>query len=169
MAIKCKSIQGRHSCREFDQGKKVDNDVLSCILTAGSYAPSGKNLQPWRFKLIDDARDITQIAQCLAANRWVLNAPSIVVVLMDKSCCYDPLKDAMSMGACIQNMLIEAEENGVSSCWIGECTNYNDKLLDILMLPQKQYQLCAILAFGYPAAEYSWHPINKKQFQDLMV
>ena len=44
-------IAERRATTSFD-GSPVPDDVLSAILNAGMEAPSGYNLQPWRFIVV---------------------------------------------------------------------------------------------------------------------
>lgn len=47
-------MEGRRSVRDFS-GRAVGREVIEdCVLTAGS-APSGANMQPWRFVVVGDA------------------------------------------------------------------------------------------------------------------
>jgi len=45
------AIAERRATPSFD-GSSVPDDVLSAILNAGMEAPSGYNLQPWRFIVV---------------------------------------------------------------------------------------------------------------------
>ena len=77
------AIEKRRSIRVFKQG--VSEEQLRRIILAGTKAPSGSNVQPWEFIVIDDPQIITQIAehkcqQTLKAviDERVLNNPKII-------------------------------------------------------------------------------------------
>lgn len=55
------AIEKRRSVRVFEQG--VSEEQLRKIILAGTKAPSGSNVQPWEFIIIDDPRIIDQIAE----------------------------------------------------------------------------------------------------------
>ncbi len=55
------AIEKRRSVRVFKQG--VSEEQLRKIILAGTKAPSGSNVQPWEFIVIDDPRIIEQIAE----------------------------------------------------------------------------------------------------------
>lgn len=44
------AIKGRRSIRQYEE-KPVPYELIRKILEAGTYAPSGKNIQPWRFQV----------------------------------------------------------------------------------------------------------------------
>lgn len=61
-----KAIAERRATPSFD-GLPVPNDVLSTIILAGIEAPSGYNLQPWRFvvvRSIEQKRRLREAAMC---------------------------------------------------------------------------------------------------------
>jgi nitroreductase len=55
------AIEKRRTVRVFKQG--VSEEQLRKIILAGTKAPSGSNIQPWEFIVIDDPRIIEQIAE----------------------------------------------------------------------------------------------------------
>ena len=55
------AIEKRRTIRSFKQG--VSEEQLRKLLLAGVQAPSGSNIQPWEFILIDDPVIIEQIAE----------------------------------------------------------------------------------------------------------
>ena len=55
------AIEKRRTIRSFSEG--VSEQQLSRLLLAGVKAPSGSNVQPWEFILVNDQRIIEQIAE----------------------------------------------------------------------------------------------------------
>ena len=54
------AIEKRRTIRNFKQG--ISEDQLRKLLLAGVKAPSGSNVQPWEFIIIDDSKIIEQLA-----------------------------------------------------------------------------------------------------------
>ena len=146
--ILCKEILHRYSCRLFDNSRIVPDEILSTLLIAASMAPSGKNLQPWRFRIVEDAGFSNRLAEILPNNKWVKNVRQFILVFLDTSYSYDNSKDSMAIGACVENLLIEAAAQSVDTCWIGECTDYVDFITNLLDVGA-QYKLMSIIAVGY--------------------
>lgn len=55
----------------------------------------------------------------------------------------------MAVGACIQNMLLEAHSLGLGACWLGEILNRKEEASHCLGLPGG-LELAAIISLGYP-------------------
>ncbi len=55
------AIEKRRTIRNFEQG--ISEDQLRRLLLAGVKAPSGSNVQPWEFIIIDDLETIEKIAE----------------------------------------------------------------------------------------------------------
>lgn len=142
------AIRKRRSIREFT-GQEVSGKLLRKIVAAGIWAPSGLNNQPWRFVLIRDAAVRNKLASQTTYSHIILGAPALITVLLDRSAMYDELKDHQSAGACIQNMLLAAEELGLGAVWLGQILKNKHQVNAILHLDDT-YDLMAVLAVGYP-------------------
>ena len=141
-------IQQRHSTRSY-LDTPVPHDVLRMMLEAGGFAPSGKNGQPWRFSIIQENQSMkNEIAELTIYKRWVRSAPCMIAVWLDRQASYDLWKDYMAIGACIQNQLLVAQEQGLGACWLGEICNDKKKINEILGVPE-HFDLMAILTVGY--------------------
>ena len=146
MRIKCKILTKRKSVRFFNKVKKLDYyDILGCV-EAAMLAPSAHNVQPWRFKIIDSDEIISQISSVLKNNQWIITAPALVLVGMKKSEKIDDIKNYMAVGAAIQNLLLEAQYRGISTCWVGECLNIS---MDSFLEWPVDLKLVAIVAMGF--------------------
>ena len=142
-------IRARRSVRQFF-ARPIPEDLLEEILLAGMQAPSGKNGQPWKFLLVQkDKTLLRKIAALTLYEPFVKKADALVAVFLDKTQSYHYLKDAQAAGACIQNMLLQAQEFGIGSCWIGEILNRDGFVKQLLGLDHR-LDLMAVIAFGYP-------------------
>ncbi len=56
----------------------------------------------------------------------------------------------MAIGACIENMLLEAHALKLGACWLGEILKKKEEVSEFLNLPKK-YDLMAVVALGFPA------------------
>jgi nitroreductase len=77
------AIEKRRSVRVFEQD--VSEEQLRKLILAGTKAPSGSNVQPWEFIIIDDPRIIEQIAEHkyqqtlkMRIDRMILDDPRII-------------------------------------------------------------------------------------------
>ncbi len=142
------AIRNRRSVREFTR-EPVAEDLLRRIVTAGIWAPSGLNNQPWRFVFVRDRKIREQLARQTSSAPIILAAPALIVVYLDTQVMYNAVKDHQSAGACIQNMLLAAAELGLGAVWLGQILQNKDQVNAILQLGNT-YDLMAVLALGYP-------------------
>jgi len=77
------AIEKRRSVRVFEQD--VSEEQLRKLILAGTKAPSGSNVQPWEFIIVDDPRIIEQIAEHkyqqtlkMRIDRVILDDPRII-------------------------------------------------------------------------------------------
>lgn len=144
--------ESRRSIRSFSPSPLDWGDVID-LVRAASYAPSAGDLQPWRFVVLTD-RDVRAriVAEC-PQQEWLGNAPLLLVVVSDlqKSVeFYGDRADAwtlLSIGAAVQNLLLEAKEKGIGACWVGSFNAPNVR--DILKVPDG-YEISAVLGLGKP-------------------
>lgn len=143
------AIINRRSIRNYTE-QEVADDLVREIITAGIWAPSGLNNQPWRFVIIKD-RDIrAQLAEQTHYGHIVLAAPCLIAVYLDRNLIYDDIKDTQSAGACIQNMLLATEALGLGAVWLGQILKNKDAVRKILALDES-LDLMALIAIGHPS------------------
>ncbi len=159
------AIRKRRSIREFTE-QRVSSALLCKIVSAGIRAPSGLNNQPWRFVLVQDDTVRAELAGQTTYSHIILAAPALIVVLLDKSVMYNEVKDHQSAGACIQNMLLAAEELGLGAVWLGQILQNSDQVNTILNLGD-DFELMAVLALGYPL--HRNQESQRKPFADFIL
>ena len=155
------TIKKRRSIREYTYEEISDKDIYE-ILNAGLYAPSGKNRHPWRFLVVRDKLKIKQISKHTIYSRFVRNAPVLILVYISPSVEYPLEKDILSVGMCIQNILLAATDMGYGSCVIGEL--FNKDLQDIFAY-RKGCKLACGICIGKPKTNpIIKNPLNLEDF-----
>lgn len=140
----------RRSIRQFTDQPVTENDVTE-IITAGMWAPSGLNNQPWRFVIIRTKETRNGLAGLTRYRNIIENAPVCIAVFVDRDAMYDDTKDHQAMGACIQNMLLAAHALGLGAVWLGEILKNAEAVRLLLELPET-VELMAVVALGHPAS-----------------
>ncbi|HHH76230.1 MAG TPA: nitroreductase, partial [Phycisphaerae bacterium] len=74
------AINARRSVRAYWESA-VEEDKLLRVLDAGRLAPSGNNRQAWQFVVVRDVDAIKEIAEDVAEQPWMANAPVIIAVV----------------------------------------------------------------------------------------
>jgi nitroreductase len=75
------AIVRRRATRHFDPARPVPDDLLKMILHLATLAPSGFNLQPWRFLVVRSRRNRDRLKACAYNQAKVGEAPVVVIVL----------------------------------------------------------------------------------------
>lgn len=140
-------ILSRRSVRSYSS-KPIETKYLNKIIQSAIWAPSGKNGQPWKFKIINDENTIEEISKLSRVSRWIKTAPCLIIVYLDKTRSYNYVKDIQSCGAAIQNMLLTSHDMNIGSCWIGELVEKADVINEILHI-NDSLELIAIVTLGY--------------------
>ncbi len=144
-----KQIKERRSIRKY-KTRQVPDSLVSQILEAGRWAPSGLNNQPWRFLVVKDTATKNKLAGFTKYSQIIKNANTVILVFMDNQVTYNRDKDLMAMGACIQNMLLAAHSLGLGACWLGEILNHKKAVSSYLELPV-DLELMVVISLGYSA------------------
>lgn len=147
-------ILKRRTIRKFKQ-KSISEDLLKKMINAARLSPSGANLQPLEFIVINQMEMLENV---FSTTRWAAylspkgtpqkgeRPVAYVVVLINRT--IKANGGEHDCGAAIMNMILTALEQDVGSCWIGSIER--DKLRTILSIPSN-FDIDSILALGYPS------------------
>ena len=145
------AIRTRRSIRKF-KDKDIPDDLIEKVLEAGIWAPSGMDNQPWRFAVIRDKKKKSEIAKLTIHTDIVEAAPVIIPIFLDHNVTFDVIKDAQTMGACMQNMWLALHSLGLGATWVGQILKNKEDVRKLCGAPEK-FELMAVFAIGYPAEE----------------
>lgn len=130
-----KEIQNRRSIRNYSN-KTVKKEELLDLLKAGIMAPSAKNNQPWRFVIVSKEiknKISSKMIELVGPNKTaevIKNVPYLILVYNKDNEYFNHL----SIGAAIENILLEATNRGLGTLWIGYIKKIEDfvnNLVDI--------------------------------------
>jgi nitroreductase len=158
-------IKSRRSVRKFTS-EPVSDELVGTILDAGRWAPSGLNNQPWRFAVIRDAGLRQAISELTHYPKIVLAAQVLIAVFLDTEKSYHREKDIQAIGACLQNMLLEAHALGLGTVWLGEIIRSNEQIKALLGLA-RELDLMAVVALGHPDEKPK--SVKRKPLEDLVI
>jgi nitroreductase len=148
------AILKRRSIRRFEQ-KEIPSNILEKIADAARLAPSGANLQPCEYVIINKPEILKSVFATLKWAAYITplgNPPEgmeptayIIVLVNSRIVKFDPGHDT---GAAIENMILTAVEEGIGSCWLGSVNR--TKLAEIIKMPG-HLTIDSVVALGYPA------------------
>jgi nitroreductase len=124
-------IRSRRSIRDFTD-RTVPKEVLVRCLEAARLAPSACNSQPWTFVVADDPDVKNQLAKAAfggiyAMNRFCSTAGALVAVVSERANFLARIGGQfrgtsyylIDVGIAIEHFVLQAEELGLGTCWIG--------------------------------------------------
>ncbi|WP_418037517.1 nitroreductase family protein [Paenibacillus xylanilyticus] len=76
-------IQDRRSVRYYDSEVKISREEMKDILQLATLAPSGANLQPWRFLVIDSQELKQKLLPIANSQQQVIEASAVIAILGD--------------------------------------------------------------------------------------
>lgn len=147
------TIRTRRSVRQFT-GEAVSDEAVNEVLESGSWAPSGKNNQPWKFAVIRDRVLKESLASLTHSGSIIRESAVCIALFLDDSRVYDRTKDVQAAGACTQNMLLAIHSLGLGGVWLGEILKNKEKVRELLN-GGENLELMAIVAFGHPTKRLS--------------
>lgn len=158
-------IKSRRSIRQFSD-QPVSDEVIHKIIEAGTWAPSGKNNQPWKFAVIKDNGIKEEMSKLTHYSKIVSEAGALIAVFLDDSLSYDRTKDVQAIGACMQNMLLYIHAIDLGAVWLGQILENKDKVLELVQGPPT-LELMAVIALGYPATKGGRG--NRKEVKETII
>jgi len=145
--------------------------LVEKILEAGRWAPSGSNIQPWRFVVIKDRNILDMIRK--VSPGYLGATPAAIAVCSDKVTAYAKGgklgRDYLAIAECsmaAENMLLAAHALGLGACPVKSFSTAAVK--EILELPDG-IEPELILMIGYPdeiPKVPPKHPLEKIAFLD---
>ena len=168
-------IESRRSIRMF-KDTPVDERVLMDGILAGIKAPSAHNRQPWKFKILsasdknivadileDKTRDIPGHTGPHTAG-IIRNVPHLIMVFIDNEVSVNRDMDVISIGACIENMILAYTDMGLGTIWIGNTNLVSNEIKEILNVP---YETVSCVGVGYQDQFPKARP--RKEVSDVLL
>lgn len=149
-------FERRFSCRTFAP-HPIERGTLVSLLEAARWAPSGGNLQPWRFVVVLDPSRRRALASAAGGQTFVGEAAAVIAV------CAVPEESARHYGprgrdlyclqdtaAAAQNILLAATALGLGSCWVGA---FDEAAVTHELNLPAAWRPVALVALGFPGEE----------------
>jgi nitroreductase len=171
-----KTIMSRRSVRSY-KDKPIEKNKIEQIIQCGLWAPSARNLQPWKFVAVTDKKLIKDVAEKIKSrliddskhpfvkeraktkdDPIFYSAPLVIFILGDKENKWSTIDCSLAT----ENMMLAASSLGISSCPIGvaKCITEEKDIIKKLGFPEG-YELVITLVFGYADEEPKPQERNK--------
>lgn len=164
------NILSRKSVRSYT-GQALSEAQIETLLKAAMAAPSGMNIQPWRFVVVTD-RQTRDALRASERTQGMYSQAAAIFVVCGETEFTNRSGEKMPNGnwtadcaAATQNLLLAAESLGLGAVWTA-CYPYEermDKAAEVLGIPEGVTPY-SIIPVGYPAGDEQpkdkWKPEN---------
>ena len=151
------NILHRKSVRAYTD-RAVSREQLDTLLRAAMAAPTGRDMRPWKFVVIDDKEALAKLAGQLPYAKMLPEAAAAIVVCGDLSVTDDNGKPSTNWtfdcSAATENLLLAAEAMGLGAVWTGVYP-YEERQTAVsqaLQLPEHIIPL-NLIPIGYPKGD----------------
>ena len=153
--------QSRRSVRSY-RPQPVEPDVLRYVLEAARWAPSAKNAQPLKLRVVSDPQKRSALSVAYP-KPWFRDAPHVVAVCVNPSAAYVRGHDGMNFAwvdaaLAMDHLQLAAAERGLGTCWIGA---FDPAAAAAALGLPDGWQVAGMTPVGYPAAEAAPKPSRK--------
>lgn len=169
------AINNRRSIRKY-LDDKVSEEILIDAIKYGCKAPSAHNRQPWKFKIVSD-EEKSKIADALYdktkdivghtgphTSNIIRDVPNLIMVFIDNDDKDNRDMDVISIGACIENIILYLTDLNIGTLWIG---NTNLIVEDIKKILNVSFETISCIGVGFKNQEPHARP--RKDFSDVII
>ena len=130
-------ILSAHAIKNYTE-EAVSQEDLDLILAAGAQAPSARNLQPWRFIVVQNAELVSQISR---------NGGTIIIIAGQQGAGAG-MDVSFDCGLATQNMYLAAQSLGLGANIVMSPLAAVNAMADTLCIPEG-YEATMVLTIGH--------------------
>jgi len=146
------AIRAYHPCTAF-QSRPLPPEKLKAVLAAARLAPSQRNLQPWRFVIVQDDERKRLLAQACPRGKLLGEAPAVIVAFAVEEDIPVTIGGYISaypldVAVAIDHLQLAATSEGLGTNWLVE---FNEqKVRAVLEVPEGIHPI-AVIPIGFPS------------------
>lgn len=153
------ALRTRRSVRAYSL-KSVSNEVLEELVDCARLAPSGRNVQPCEFVVVNDSNLLRDLADSCEFGSFIADAAACVAVLAREDGHW--LQDAACAATCL---MVAARAHEIGSCWVQVHGKDNEEeVRELLDVPKDVHAIC-LISLGYGEAP---PPPPKKDLESVL-
>ena len=143
----------RHSVRKFTD-EKVPEELIENLLKAGMQAPSSCNAQPWEFIVVSKEEDKKAISEMHRFAKPAAGASHLIITLGNLNQAKVHGMIEQDLGACNENILLQATHEGLGAVWLGfhPIEDRTLRLKEFLNIPDYCIPF-SVICVGWPESE----------------
>lgn len=148
------TILNRRTIRKFKQDPLKTEDIMK-IIDCGRMSAFGANMQPLKYAVIEGKEKTDKI---YPLTKWAgyisgwepseSERPPVYIAVLTDTKIKPADKTEVDCGAAVTSMMLEAQELGIGSCWLGAINR--EEIKNVLGIDDR-FHVSYLLALGYPA------------------
>ncbi|MCX6357690.1 MAG: nitroreductase family protein [Candidatus Aureabacteria bacterium] len=168
-------VKARRSIRAYAP-KPVGREVIDRCCEAARLAPSACNAQPWSFIVVDEPRLVAALAReafsgIYSMNSFASQAGALIAVITERAAYSSRLGgffrgtqySLIDIGIACEHLVLQAQEEGLGSCWLGW---FNERAVKRRLGLPRGSKVDILISLGYPAGdvekrEHARKPLNQ--------
>lgn len=163
-------VKKRYSARSY-LTRSVPKESIERCLEAARLAPSACNSQPWFFIVVDEHSMKNELGKrafsgIYSINSFAKGAPVLVVVARVKSSYAVRLGgflrginySLIDIGIACEHFVLQAQEEGIGTCWIGW---FNERQVKKMLGLSSREKVDVIISMGYPEKKEAHQKVRK--------
>ncbi len=151
------AVKERRSIRRYE-GEPIEKEDIEKMVEAARWAPSAKNLQPWKLVIVQDPEILGELVTICQGQEFVSEAGAFIVGLTKDSKWSD-----IDLAIAMDHLSLEAVELGYGTCWIG---SFDENELKRKLDFPEGYEPLVCMTVGVPGNEPK--PPTKKTVEELV-
>lgn len=168
-------IRRRQSTRRY-RPDPVPRETLDRCLEAARLAPSACNSQPWRFHVVDDPALLPPLRDAAFSGLYSMcafarAAPVLIAVQTLPSAGAARFGglfrgtefNLLDVGAAVEHLVLQAEAEGLGTCWIGW---FDAKAVKRVLGLPRSARLDVMISLGWPD-EPEIRPKNRRPLEEI--
>lgn len=164
----------RRSIRKYND-RDISKESINKIIWAGSLAPSAHNRQPWKVIVLKDKKSkITEIMKnYYSANPndesidktadTIAGCNTLLLIYCNNFEQYE--YNLLSLGAMIENMILEATNLNISSVWIANVCPMEEEINRYLKIDTSKQKLVSAVVLGY--SDFKPKSLIRKSIEEI--
>jgi len=145
------AIRAYRPCTSFSS-RPIPPEKLKAVLAAARLAPSQRNLQPWRFVVVQDGERKRLLAQACPRGKLIGEAPVAIIAFAVEEDIPVTVGGYISaypldVAVAVDHLQLAATSEGLGTNWLVEFNE--EKLRSVLSVPEGIHPL-AVIPIGFP-------------------
>lgn len=157
-------IAGRRSIRKY-KADPVEKEKIQAVLNAARLAPSWKNMQCWKFMVLESQAGKEAVLQGFAddnpGKKALVAAPVLLVICGDpKFSGVENEKDyyLVDLGIAFEHVILAAHDQGLGTCFMGM---FDEEVVKKNLKVPADWRVVGVTPLGYPDQEPKARPRNE--------